>query len=164
MEIDGGLRMDSLVWLSSPRPGEEGWTGRIHEDVESACTQVGLLMQTYAVPSKALFLDALDKIAEMARDGRKPFLHLDMHGSVEKGVEIAASKEFVPWSLLVPKLRTVNQASGNNLCVVAATCWAFHAIKQVGIKQAVDCKTFKGIHLDRNNAEKGFGSIKNSDI
>jgi hypothetical protein len=55
--------MDSLVWLSSPRPGEEGWTGRIHEDVESAFAQVGLLMQTYAAPSKALFLDALDKIA-----------------------------------------------------------------------------------------------------
>jgi hypothetical protein len=68
---------------------------------------------------------------------QEAFLHLDMHGSVEKGVEIAASKEFVPWSLLVPKLRTINQASGNNLCVVAATCWAFHAIKQVGIKQAV---------------------------
>jgi hypothetical protein len=87
MEIDGGLRMDSLVWLSSPRPGEKGWTGRLHEDVESACAQVGLLMQTYAAPSKALFLDPLDKIAKMARDGRKPFLHLDMHGSVEKGVD-----------------------------------------------------------------------------
>jgi hypothetical protein len=137
MDIDGGLRFDLLVWLTSPRPGEEGWTGRIYEDVESACMQVGLQMQRYEVPSRAKFLDALDQIAEAARQGRRPFLHFDMHGSVEKGVEIAATKEHVPWSLLVPKLRAINQATGNNLCVVAATCEAFLAIKLVGITQAV---------------------------
>ncbi len=137
MNIDGDLRFDLLVWLTSPRPGEEGWTGRIYEDVESACMQVGLQMRRYEVPSKTMILEALDQIAEAARQGRKPFLHFDMHGSVEKGVEIAASKEYVPWSLLVPKLRAINQATRNNLCVVAATCEAFHAIKLVGMTQAV---------------------------
>jgi hypothetical protein len=91
----------------------------------------------YKAPKKSLFLRALDEIAEAARNSSKPFLHLDMHGSVEKGIEIAASSEFVPLSVLVSKLRAINQATGNNLCVVAATCEAFHAIKLAGINQAV---------------------------
>ncbi|MBR0896809.1 hypothetical protein JQ616_17755 [Bradyrhizobium tropiciagri] len=137
MDIDGGARFDLLVWLASPRPGEEGWTGRIFDDVESACVQVGLQIERYQAPSKAMLLDALDRIAGLARQGRKPFLHLDMHGSEQEGIEIAASNEHVPWSLVVHKLRAINEATGNNLCVVAATCEAFHAIKLVGMTQAV---------------------------
>jgi hypothetical protein len=34
------------------------------------------------------------------------------------------------------KLRGINVATGNNTCVIAASCFAFHAIKQVSITRA----------------------------
>jgi hypothetical protein len=30
MEIRSGLTMNSLIWLTSPRPDDEGWTARNH--------------------------------------------------------------------------------------------------------------------------------------
>jgi hypothetical protein len=59
-----------------------------------------------------------------------------MHGSIEKGVEMGASGEFVPWATLVQKLRLINVATGNNLLVVAAACFGLHAIRQTTITQA----------------------------
>jgi hypothetical protein len=37
MEIPSDLTMNSLIWLTSPRPDDEGWTARIIEDVETIC-------------------------------------------------------------------------------------------------------------------------------
>jgi hypothetical protein len=59
-----------------------------------------------------------------------------MHGSIEHGLEIADSKEFMSWPALAGKLRGINVATGNNTCVIAASCFAFHAIKQVSITRA----------------------------
>jgi hypothetical protein len=77
-----------------------------------------------------------DKIADAARQGCRPLLHIDMHGSIEHGLEIADSKEFMSWPALAGKLRGINVATGNNTCVIAASCFAFHAIKQVSIARA----------------------------
>jgi hypothetical protein len=136
MEIPSGLTMNSLIWLTSPRPDDEGWTARIIEDVDTICRANGVPFQVYTVPSRALLEDTFDKIADAARQGCRPVLHIDMHGSIEHGLEIAGSKEFMSWPALAGKLRGINMATGNNTCVIAASCFAFHAIKQVSITQA----------------------------
>ncbi len=137
MKIDSGFFMNSVFWLSSARPGEQGWITRIIDDVSVACCSNGMPYQTYEVPSKAALLDALDKIEAAALQGCRPLLYLDMHGSAEKGVEIAASGEYVSWATLVEKFRRINIASDNNLVVIAAACFGLHAIKQTTITQPV---------------------------
>lgn len=137
MKIDSGFIMNSVFWLSSARPGEQGWITRIIDDVSVACCSNGFPYQTYEVPSKAALLDALDKIEAAAVQGCRPLLYLDMHGSAIKGVEIAASGEYVSWATLVEKFRRINIATGNNLVVVAAACFGLHAIKQTTITRPV---------------------------
>jgi hypothetical protein len=58
-----------------------------------------------------------------------------MHGSSTEGVEIAASREMVPWVDLVDALRKINQQTSNNLLVVAAVCFGRHAIEQTVITE-----------------------------
>ena len=111
MEIPSGLTMNSLIWLTSPRPDDEGWTARIIEDVETICRANGVPFQVYTVPSRALLEDAFDKIADAARQGCRPFLQIDMHGSIELGLEIAGSKEFMSWPAFAGKLRGINVAT-----------------------------------------------------
>src|SRR6266404_4985326 len=136
MEIPSGLTMNSLIWLTSARPDDEGWTARIIEDVETICRANGVPFQVYTVPSRALLEDAFDKIADAARQGCRPLLDIDMHGSIEHGLEIADSEESMSWPALAGKLRGINVATGNNTCVIAASCFAFHAIKQASITRA----------------------------
>jgi hypothetical protein len=100
MEIPSDLTMNSLIWLTSPRPDDEGWTARIIEDVETICRANGAPFQVYTVPSRALLEDAFDKVADAARQGCRPILHIDMHGSIKHGLEIADSKEFMSWPAL----------------------------------------------------------------
>ena len=71
------------------------------------------------------------------RTGTGPILHFDMHGSKEKGLEIAATGERVPWPDLVKKLQAINRATGNNLCVISASCFGLHAIMQIKIIETV---------------------------
>src|SRR5712664_3228634 len=137
MKIDSGFVMNSVFWLSSARPGEQGWITRIIDDVSVACCSNGFPYQTYEAPAKAALLDALERIEAAAAQGCRPLLYLDMHGSAEKGVESAASGEYVSWATMVEKFRRINIATGNNLVVIAAACFGLHAIKQTTITRPV---------------------------
>ena len=135
MKINAGLRVNSLFWISSLRPGEEGPTRRIVEDLKAECRRIGLPFQLYEPRSVPLLLDALEKIADAARQGMRPIIHLDMHGSAAKGLEIAAAKESASWPAVVERLKTINIATQNNLCVVSGACFGLHAIKQVTVTE-----------------------------
>jgi len=135
MDFVSGADVSSLLWISSIRSGEEGWTGRITEDLSAYCRSIELPFIRYDVPNRALLEDALEKIAQTARHGARPFLHFDMHGSKQKGLEIAASKEYVPWKPVVKKLQNINVATGNNLCVLSASCFGLNAIWHVKIME-----------------------------
>jgi hypothetical protein len=135
MDITAGLTVNTLFWISSLRAGEEGPTRRVLENLEVECQRIGLPFKVYEPTSVPLLLDALEKIEEASRKGMRPIIHFDMHGSISKGLEIAAAKESGSWPVVVERLKAINIATKNNLCVVSGACFGLHAIKEVTITE-----------------------------
>lgn len=79
----------------------------------------------------------LDEIADAATQGSRPIIHFVMHGSAERGIYIDASAEFLPWETLADRLRRINIATRNNLCVVSTVCSSLQAISTIHIDQPV---------------------------
>ena len=128
-------RVNALFWISSLKPGEEGTTRRVIEDLTPFFDSIGLPHQ-YWTPGSAADLDAfLGAIAQAATAGMCPIVHFDMHGSERLGLYVAASGEFVSWDRLIRKLRAINVATQNNLCVVSACCFGFHAVRALQIME-----------------------------
>jgi hypothetical protein len=135
IDIESGLVFNSIFWLTSPRPDETNMVDSMIDDISVICVSKQIPFQKYVVPSGAMLIRALAEIEEAARRGLKPLIYLDMHGSPTEGIEIAASREMVPWDDVVDALRKINQQTGNNLLVVAAVCYGFHAIKETVITE-----------------------------
>jgi hypothetical protein len=127
------VQVNAVIWLTSPRANEVLDVEEMIDDAQAACAAAKLNFQHYEVKSAADLIDALDKIEAEAKNGYKPFLYLDMHGSATHGLQIVATNEFVTWPVLVEELRGINVATQNNLVVLAATCFGFHATKSVSI-------------------------------
>jgi len=80
----------------------------------------------------------LNDLAILAlRDGVRPILHFNMHGSQDKGLYIAQSDEYLSWEDLYISLRRINEATRNNLVVVSAACYSLHSIRQITLEAAV---------------------------
>lgn len=136
LEFSSGFSVKSVFWLSALRETEKEYCGRIVDDLRIVLDSSGVPFQAYDAVSPWHFECALKTIAESAKkDGMRPILHLDMHGSKEDGLEIGATGECVPWPKVVSLLQEINVATGNNLCVVAAACFGFHAIEEVKITE-----------------------------
>jgi hypothetical protein len=94
----------------------------------------------------------------MRREGAKPILHLDMHGS-KRGLQLAGTLEIAPWARVVPKLQAINVATGNNLVVVAGVCFARDAILQIKISEA--CPVYM---LIAPETEVTFGFLEDNTV
>lgn len=110
-------------------PSELGPTHRVLEDLQPYFLQIELPFQLIDIDSAAKLYQFL---GELSTTGRKPILHLDMHGNKD-GLSIAQSNELAPWEQVVPRFQAINVAIEGTLCVVAGVCYAFHAIKQISI-------------------------------
>jgi hypothetical protein len=133
LHLSSGLTVNSLIWISSLEPNEKGTTDRVHDDLQPYFVSIGLPFHTVEPKSASDLLAGLDAIAKRAKDGLRPIIHFDTHGSKRDGLYIAASHEHVPWQQLVDRLRPINVATGNNLCVVSAACFGLHAIMAINI-------------------------------
>jgi hypothetical protein len=134
LEFTTGFGVNSLIWITSLSPDEMGTTRRIVEDLQPFFKGKGLDFLYYPVPSAADLYEKLDGLAERARLGARPMLHLDMHGSKD-GLAIAATREIATWKSLIPKFQAINVATDGNLCVVAGVCFALHAIREVKLSE-----------------------------
>ena len=130
LEIQSGLVFNSIFWLTSPRPDEVHVVESMMDDVSVICKTKGIPFQSYVVPTGDQLIRSLAEIESAARDGCRPLIYLDMHGSPTDGVEIAATNEMVPWDQVVDALRAINCQTGNNLLVMAAVCFGLYAIKE----------------------------------
>jgi hypothetical protein len=137
MEFTSVAKINSLHWITSLREEEQGVTRRILEDLEPVCEREGLPFERYEPKSAQEFLDSLDRIEANARCGMLPLLHLDMHGSTDGGLLVAATGEEIGWDVIADRLRGINAATGNNLCVVSMACWSFHVVSQLDISRVV---------------------------
>ena len=133
MHFTSIAKINSLYWITSLRDEEIGITRRVLDDLESMCASQQLPFKHFNPPTALDFLGALDAIAAEAQRGMLPIIHFDTHGSARDGIFIAQSGEFVCWQEVAEKLRAVNGATGNNLCVVSGACFSFNVISQVDI-------------------------------
>lgn len=135
MEFASTSKMNCLYWITSLHESEQGVTRRVWEDLEGVAGQRRLAIAQYTPMSGAEFLAVLDQIAAEARLGMLPMIHLDIHGSAEGGVLVAATGEYVTWQTLANKFRVINEIVGNNLCVISGACFSFHVVKAININQ-----------------------------
>jgi len=132
LQASSGFNINSVFWLRSLSVSERGPTHRVLEDLEPFFARLGLPFQLRDVETASELYTALDSLADPKV---KPILQLDMHGQKE-GLLLARAGEIAPWETVVPKFRSINIASGGNLCVVAGVCFALYAIMQASISQA----------------------------
>ena len=133
MHFTPRLSVNSLFWLTSLREDEKGVTRRVWEDLPGVFAVEGLPAEMIEITSAIELHSALTELVRLANLGAKPMIHFDCHGSLERGLWLAASDEYMSWSELISLLRDINQACGNNLCVVSACCFSFEAVRFVDI-------------------------------
>jgi hypothetical protein len=102
LEFNSGFGANSLIWVSSLSPEQQGPTRRIVEDIRPWSAQIGLPFIRYDPKSAGELYQLLDGIAQRAREGAKPMLHFDMHGS-KHGLQLAGTLEIAPWARVVSK-------------------------------------------------------------
>ncbi|MER9934310.1 hypothetical protein [Mesorhizobium sp. M0088] len=126
-KINSILHVNGLVWITSLRESEVGVTRRLVEDLEVFCNSIRLPFFVEEPQTAVDLLRLLDELALAARvKGFSPIIHFDTHAGKETGLAIAASDESIPWEVLMEKLRAINIATRNNLCVISFACYGFH--------------------------------------
>lgn len=135
LTIHSDARVNSLFWIKSLAPSEEGFTRRVLDDLEPFLASLGVPFVQFNPQSKTDLFNSLDEIADMAEEGARPIIQFDTHGNKEAGLYLVSSQEFVEWDLLADKLRRINVATGNNLCVISAACFSFYIAKQNDINK-----------------------------
>jgi hypothetical protein len=130
------LTVNSLFWITSLRPTEQGVTRRIQEDLLPYLDSIGLRHHTFEPRTAAELLGILSDIAQQANVGLRPILHFDTHGDLAQGIRLAASDEFIAWSVLIVHLRAINVATRNNLCVVSGACFSLNAVWEINLSEA----------------------------
>jgi hypothetical protein len=135
LKLSSTTVVNSIFWITSLHPKERGTTQRVHDDLLPYLNSIGLPFQAFNPQSAAELLATLDAIAGAASSGTKPIVHFDTHGNAKHGIYVAASGEFVSWVQLIERLRAINIATQNNLCVVSAACFSLHAIQPLKITQ-----------------------------
>jgi hypothetical protein len=153
LQVSSGITVNSLIWVSSLEPDKKGTTDRVHYDLQPYFVSIGLPFHAVEPKSASELLDGLDALAKRAKEGLRPIIHFDTHGSRADGLYIAASDEFVSWQQLVEKLRPINVATRNNLCVVSAACFGMHAIMEIAISTAAP---FFALFAPENTVTFGF--------
>jgi hypothetical protein len=85
----------------------------------------GLVVEHTFVETKEEFVRCLRRIADAAAvANRLPIVHLETHGTRD-GISLA-SGERLAWAELVPHLTPINVNCGNNLIVVAVSCYGWN--------------------------------------
>lgn len=78
----------------------------------------------YEFKSKAKFFEILDEIIQLIREGYRPMIHLECHGQHPEGngLIVSPSDEFIEWSEIESRLRTMNILMKNSLFITFAVC------------------------------------------
>jgi hypothetical protein len=137
LTIQSDIRVNSLFWIKSLEPSKLGPTRRVLEDLEPFLDSYSIRFKVIDPQTTSELLDALDMIADQARNGIRPMIHFDTHGNKGAGLYLVPSQEFVGWDILAHRLRQINIATENNLCVISAACFGFYITQQNTILQPV---------------------------
>jgi hypothetical protein len=135
ISVTAGMTVNAIVWITSPDDADE------RQSTQQVLTFLEPFLQAIRVPffkiepkTLAELFKFLTSLEGQAKAGLRPIIHLDTHGGLTDGLYIAASGEFVTWQELVDRLRPVNVAAQNNICLVSAACFSLHAIMSMDFK------------------------------
>jgi hypothetical protein len=95
------LQVNSIVWIHSLPEAELGPTRRILEDLDILAINDGLAVAVYSVSNQAELKSAFLEVTENARQGLRPILHVDAHGTAAEGLLLAPSGERMGWPELI---------------------------------------------------------------
>ena len=123
--------VNRLVWITSLRPQETGTTKRVLEDLVPMMEKQEIHVDQFEPESANALLEYISMLTLHAKQGFRPIIHLDLHGSQQSGFIIANSNETVPWSQIVGKLRYLNEATQNNLIVVSFACFSIDLLAEI---------------------------------
>lgn len=130
-------RNNQLFIFDGLSEGESQTGRRLHEDVTDFANSIGRYnyCTRYVVKSKTMLLAHLKAIESECKAGVLfPALHFECHGDKEKGLWLAASKEYIPWHDLASLVAPVNAATRNNVSVILASCESYKLCDSVDIK------------------------------
>lgn len=142
LSISETLDVNAIVWLHSLPQIEMGPSNRILEDLETLAGVDGFKVIRREVPDRKALITVMAELAEQARAGLRPILHLDAHGTAEEGLLLAPSADRIRWNVMIDLLRDLNVAARNNLVTVFALCFGLHLYKDVSLMKAVPSYMF----------------------
>lgn len=118
-----GLAINAIIVIES-LGDDELHTGRqlAEGGVGEVCSRNGSGPSFLEVGTRIELTAVLLELTERARTrGTRPILHIEAHGSPE-GLLLSRESSPVPWGDLAPLLRSLNQATANNLLLGLACC------------------------------------------
>jgi hypothetical protein len=137
LAFDTGFSINCVVWITSiAEPDEVALVEEMTEQQQALCGMHKVPFISHKVSTVAQLLQSLDEVKAAVENGAKPLINFLIHGNADSGMYIADEGAFASWPLVVDKLRAINIAMKNNLCVLSHTCFAFHSIKEVRITDA----------------------------
>lgn len=137
LSFQTGFSINRVIWITSVKPDEEAFVKDMLDEQVSLAKIHRQETAVQKVSTVQEFYDCLEVIREQVDKGLKPLINFVIHGNASEGLFITGENAFAPWSEVVAKLRSINIALKNNLCVLSHTCFGFHAIKQTRIVEAV---------------------------
>ncbi|WP_433589663.1 hypothetical protein [Pseudomonas koreensis] len=127
---------NTLYLITSSKEGEAGTTRRLVESIGDVSNNGGGFNFTHAkIYSGDGYFQLLEEIYGEIDKGLKPIIHLDMHGSKERGLEIGHTGEFIDWESFVESMRVLNEKLGNELVVIITACHGLHAILPISFEK-----------------------------
>lgn len=130
-------RNNQLFIFDGLSEGESQTGRRLHEDVTDFANSIGRYnyCTRYVVKNRITLVAYLKAIESECKAGvLLPALHFECHGEEEKGLWLAASKEYIPWPDLASLIAPVNAATRNNVSVILASCESFKMSESVDIQ------------------------------
>ncbi len=154
------LRVSELVVIESLEDHEVK-TGAILADYVSGLESVralGIRVRLLGCSYSAEFANLIDSLAGEAEQGMTfPILHVECHGSAERGLEFANGSE-LSWASFGDCLRRLNAATGINLIVSVSACYGAHLLGVMPSTLPAPCLTSVGPiqEVDPSDLMAGF--------
>jgi hypothetical protein len=124
-----GATINAVVWITSlTKPKERQSTQQVLTFLEPLLQAKKIPFLKFEPQTAADLFAFLTSLENQAQAGLRPIIHLDTHGDARDGLFIAASEEFIAWPELENRLRPINVAAKNNVCLVSAACESLQII------------------------------------
>ena len=119
-----------LIAIVDGLPQNERDGGQLSKNLADHLAAKGVQQETALCYSRVGIEKGLAHFVKRAREGTKFAMHFVCHGNAG-GLELKATREFIPWQEFTEDLRKINDAMGGQLTVNMSSCKGLHGVKIV---------------------------------